>query len=468
MDPKIVSLISTNHPPTDAEVQQLRAFLALTDGNLVNQNAPLKAVLSPLRRFPPEILGEFFQWCCENSLASKCYSILDPMEAPILLGHVCTSWRTVSHNSPRLWDTISYRSDTTPSDSLVPYVSTLVAKSRNLPLALEIISRRITHSPLFTHPSAADLISAFPQTLNKLRLDLDARGCDFNVLPSGTYYPMLSTIIIEITDCQIAQDMRRPDVASILRHFREAPCLQHLTLDAPRLTGNILEVEFPWKGLTSLDLSVSMDIFTARMLLTQCTHLTVCAMQEVGSFADHEPDLPISPLSLPRLEFLDLEGWRRSSLSEASIAQRDLLLNFHHRSGFSLTHLHLCFLDLSGDDLIPFLRVTPLLTELALTYCVDNRIVEAFTYNPSTKCTEVVLPLLESLRLRDSTDELDGDIVAGMTESLWQTSNTHPPIFPFLERIHLGLEGRFSDDVEARLDKICSVGFLVDYLSPRF
>ncbi|KAJ7144219.1 hypothetical protein C8R44DRAFT_557222, partial [Mycena epipterygia] len=127
MDLNIATLLSTNSLPSDVEVQQIHAILNAGDMELAELNAQisqvtsqlaelkakskqrselfrsLRAVLSPLRRFPAELLAEIFECCCHNSLAAEFYSITDPLEAPVLLGHICSFWRTVSHNTPRLW-----------------------------------------------------------------------------------------------------------------------------------------------------------------------------------------------------------------------------------------------------------------------------------------------------------------------------------------------------------------------------
>ncbi|KAJ7184891.1 hypothetical protein C8R46DRAFT_842273, partial [Mycena filopes] len=60
----------------------------------------LICVRAPIRRVPPEILAEIFHFSCrtyENT------SITDVQAAPLLLGQVCSLWRAVSQNTPRLW-----------------------------------------------------------------------------------------------------------------------------------------------------------------------------------------------------------------------------------------------------------------------------------------------------------------------------------------------------------------------------
>ncbi|KAJ7696683.1 hypothetical protein B0H17DRAFT_928984, partial [Mycena rosella] len=63
----------------------------------------MEGALSPIRRIPPEILAEVFIFCRDSSLDAASYSISDPREAPMLLAHICSSWRIVCHRTPRLW-----------------------------------------------------------------------------------------------------------------------------------------------------------------------------------------------------------------------------------------------------------------------------------------------------------------------------------------------------------------------------
>ncbi|KAJ6523481.1 hypothetical protein DFH09DRAFT_1047178, partial [Mycena vulgaris] len=66
----------------------------------------IRGVISPIRRFPPELLAEIFDYCREASLICGSCTTLNPMEAPIVLSHVCSFWRAVSLSTPKLWDTV--------------------------------------------------------------------------------------------------------------------------------------------------------------------------------------------------------------------------------------------------------------------------------------------------------------------------------------------------------------------------
>ncbi|KAJ7474197.1 hypothetical protein FB451DRAFT_1035199, partial [Mycena latifolia] len=128
MDPILATLVQSNEPLTEPQALHVQQILddtltALWDVekeistvllSLVKLEkerrirneyaATLKGVLSPIRRIPSEILAEIFLMCRDDALSALPYSVADPRQAPMLLGHVSSRWRQVSHSSPRLWD----------------------------------------------------------------------------------------------------------------------------------------------------------------------------------------------------------------------------------------------------------------------------------------------------------------------------------------------------------------------------
>ncbi|KAF8150216.1 hypothetical protein B0H34DRAFT_826608 [Crassisporium funariophilum] len=61
-----------------------------------------RALISPLRRLPPEVQQEIFIHC----LPTDNYAVMAVSEAPMLLTHVCNSWRQLALATPRLWSSI--------------------------------------------------------------------------------------------------------------------------------------------------------------------------------------------------------------------------------------------------------------------------------------------------------------------------------------------------------------------------
>jgi hypothetical protein len=59
-------------------------------------------LLAPFRRYPDDILREIFLAC----LPYNHNAIMSPEEPPLLLGRVCSRWRSVAYSTPRLWATL--------------------------------------------------------------------------------------------------------------------------------------------------------------------------------------------------------------------------------------------------------------------------------------------------------------------------------------------------------------------------
>jgi hypothetical protein len=90
------------------EIAQLQATMdALCDqSNTVDTFiSEHEAVLAPARRILPEILSEIFLWCFADG--SKLRSAKD---APIVLGQVCSYWRSVAISTPNLWSSLIFTS----------------------------------------------------------------------------------------------------------------------------------------------------------------------------------------------------------------------------------------------------------------------------------------------------------------------------------------------------------------------
>ncbi|KAJ7144205.1 hypothetical protein C8R44DRAFT_657685 [Mycena epipterygia] len=465
----------------DAQISKITSQLAELKAKRQQRSElfrSLRAVLSPLRRVPAELLAEIFQCCCQNSLAAEFYSITDPLEAPVLLGHICSFWRTISHNTPRLWNMIHFYTNFPPTDRLAEYVGALAEKSRNLPLLVGIDT--CTPCPRSLSPPASpspEIIWHLRHRLQALRLDLEDRDRDLSVMiGSDTAFPSLQTLVVNVHPV----DYNDIPLESILDVFGQTPRLRHLTLDTSFATWDFGSPNFPWAQLTSLRLNAPLSVFAGRSILVQCTQLTTCNMLYMQSSEEEEPDLPLcvlkditsfqfaswddgvtspffQPFSFPTLKSLTITAYDWP---------RNVLLDFHARSGFNLTLLKLDHITLDADGLIPFLRVLPTLTVLSIkdAVCVEDRLFEAFTYDSSSRSTEITLPLLATLTLEHFSHTLHGETVVRMVESLWQLDNPEDAAFPSLACIQLGLTGpRFNDDVETRLANICSTEFLVDF-----
>ncbi|KAJ7658416.1 hypothetical protein B0H17DRAFT_955267, partial [Mycena rosella] len=115
--------LGTNYRPLDEEIDELQHLLAEPSSRLKRLNDEIadlhkalakleeerdslsdyveahKALLTPVRRLPLDILQEIFVACIPTH--RNC--VMSAREAPILLGRICSSWRTISLSTPRLW-----------------------------------------------------------------------------------------------------------------------------------------------------------------------------------------------------------------------------------------------------------------------------------------------------------------------------------------------------------------------------
>ncbi|KAJ7846270.1 hypothetical protein B0H13DRAFT_2093563 [Mycena leptocephala] len=118
-------LLNNNEPPVDSDLTLVQSVVSETDTRLAcldDKIAKLRdrlncleqervsllsywtrnqAILSPLRRLPPEVLGEIFSWTLPSTEESRDrFSIGD---SPWVLTHTSAYWRAVSISTSSLW-----------------------------------------------------------------------------------------------------------------------------------------------------------------------------------------------------------------------------------------------------------------------------------------------------------------------------------------------------------------------------
>ncbi|KAJ7646462.1 hypothetical protein FB45DRAFT_890525, partial [Roridomyces roridus] len=82
--------IAALHQKLDALKEERDGVIAYVESH--------KALLSPVRRLPLDIVQEIFVTCLPDR---NC--VMSATEAPMLLGRICSSWRAISLSTPRIW-----------------------------------------------------------------------------------------------------------------------------------------------------------------------------------------------------------------------------------------------------------------------------------------------------------------------------------------------------------------------------
>ena len=106
---KSIQQIKSTVESVENEIIRLRRSLAeLEDyrGQLYDDIKRHQAILSPVHKLPSEILAEIFLYAANGSSAVWPQRNGSNVEMPLLLGRICSYWRTVTHALPLLWSKI--------------------------------------------------------------------------------------------------------------------------------------------------------------------------------------------------------------------------------------------------------------------------------------------------------------------------------------------------------------------------
>ncbi|KAJ7173351.1 hypothetical protein C8R46DRAFT_1082554 [Mycena filopes] len=121
------------------EIAQLRERIAQLEDHKLALSIHLaqhKALLSPLRRLPPEILFEIFSWTLPSILFTRDMDRFDVTGTPWVLGHISSNWRAVALSSPSLWSlvTLNYTGGRTNWPTVYPLamIETQLARAQKL------------------------------------------------------------------------------------------------------------------------------------------------------------------------------------------------------------------------------------------------------------------------------------------------------------------------------------------------
>ncbi|KAJ7138192.1 hypothetical protein C8R44DRAFT_661243, partial [Mycena epipterygia] len=117
-----MDLLSTDATLVNSVISKAGASLALVEhelsrlrdqvkqleekrASLLTHLAKNTAILSPLRRMPPEVLGEIFAWTLPSvdALMREGFVVEN---SPWVLTHVSSHWRAVALSTPFLWSLV--------------------------------------------------------------------------------------------------------------------------------------------------------------------------------------------------------------------------------------------------------------------------------------------------------------------------------------------------------------------------
>ncbi|KAF7350910.1 hypothetical protein MSAN_01653100 [Mycena sanguinolenta] len=330
---RFTNRLNTNYVPSDSEILEIRSLLvgpaeelARIDARIEELESALaqlreeraslkepidahKALISPMRFIPNDVLLEIFSSC----LPLEHNALIDPTEAPLLLGRISQHWRSVAYSAPMLWSSIhipslSYRFTSSQIVlELERIVEAWLARSASCPLSVSFhdVSNDVGDpdfnpetSPFEQHPLVLQLV-AVSQRLRSLTLVGGAKLLRPLLLLSQEDVPLLKKIRVETG---LYRPWQLPST-----NILQTPTLEELTFITRYI--DPLSLSLPWSQLTSLHVECDdLDFNGARDVLRKCPNLEQCEIRVVDSsnYSGLTGSLP--PTILPLLHTLAFTG----------------------------------------------------------------------------------------------------------------------------------------------------------------
>ncbi|KAJ7453185.1 hypothetical protein FB451DRAFT_673074 [Mycena latifolia] len=373
--------------PHMASIEEGMGFLASRPAALLHSLDDHKSTASPIRRLPPEILGEIFAFSVHSTYYFGDVSeVSGPLshQAPWVFTRVCRRWAAVALGTPGLWSMVSLDLDRLGERGAVSMTKLWLARSRNLPLTIKIFhdSDALDRPRLDSH-LVLDAVMQHSERWQNAYISISLPLL-FQLANLHGRLAALTTLTITV-DIAALQD-RCGDLVPLRRTFIEAP--QLTAFCASFWDDRLLRspFAFPLHQLTRLSTTFTSSA-EALCTLRKLSNIVDCRLQ----YEEHEA-LPLAcvPILLPHLRVLTIQTTleqddpvemqhtdsllnylktpRLEDLSTHNTADADAVLALFARSGCagSLRSLRF-YLDPSrGDMFLTLLQRLPRLATLEL------------------------------------------------------------------------------------------------------
>jgi F-box-like len=276
----------------DSNIIRVRTLLQqlLHDRNDIRESleAHKALIIPPLipasQRVPPEIWAQIFAASVDDAWTPE-YPQIDVNKPPLLLGRICSSWRTISLNTPELWSSIYIPRRTRAT--AIPLIEAWLQRSGAMPLFIEI------NSLSSDFPSAV-LDVFIPYSGRWRNLALYMSNTTLAGLFAKTTLPSLDTLMLRVSGRP--QQLTIPSSAKQLRSI--ALVMSRGIRPKPHI------FVFPWSQLSYISVtSLSGSIDDSWDILSHCSALTYCSLFAAASTSSPRTS---PPLCLPHLSMLQL------------------------------------------------------------------------------------------------------------------------------------------------------------------
>ncbi|KAJ7484550.1 hypothetical protein FB451DRAFT_1232847 [Mycena latifolia] len=433
MDTPFAQFLGTNYCPEDQEIAHIKTLLVeptrrlnLLDSEIARMKQVMdkltterdnlgayveahRALISPFRRIPLDIIQEIFTAC----LPTHRNCIMSAREAPVLLGRICSSWRALSLSTPHLWARLHIVEPThLPRASLMLYeekmaqrlevAKTWLGRSGQCPLSISLEPGIVLDSDSPYDGLLLRALIPFASRWRHIKFTIPISTAD-----------TLSHLVEN--DVPILQDItiyERP--AS--RHYYtpwtsfeifRGPKISNFSISSNAQGLSPLDLPLRWSQLTELslvdlipqwNLDSSLTRTKALQILSRCSQLRTCRIVvDFRRAGDPSEIAGMEIVECPFLHTLDLQFYPRFSNEEPMFAH--------------LTMPELRHLTLRGNlpTIVP--RISPILP--ASTQLESLDIADVLWRSGIEKLLRGLPPSLQRLE----ASHLDDDALAALTPS---------------------------------------------------
>ncbi|KAJ7443013.1 hypothetical protein FB451DRAFT_96141 [Mycena latifolia] len=463
MSSPFTSKLGTNYCPQDEEISEIQTLLTeptlrlkrLDDeiadlqkalDKLAEERAGLsafvdahRALISPVRRLPLDIIQEIFVAC----LPAHRNCVMSAVEAPVLLGRICSSWRSISLSTPRLWSRLHIVEPTCPYNAPAMFKEKVAQRLETTKMWLGRSGRcplSISLQSTFDHTG---FTSATP---NRLIQDLLPFASRWEHISFTALFSSL-TAMTHLTPADVPM-LKSVTISEIQEHIAAADRYNSMDfLHGPKISSfnlmgsNFSPLELPLRWDRLMDLSIvekwssEAPFLTSEMTLqvfSRCPQLQTCRLLV------HDPPDSSNRIGEPVLELSFLHTLDLDCDTFWTTAPR----LFGRLSFPQLRNLKLR--GISADDNVPY---APLLATAQLIEKLDFAI-ELFSKSLLVNFLRDLPPTLRELKISkflagyyDSRLTFDD----GILESLSPSADVLTPCCPGLQELEMDYSCTVSD-----------------------
>jgi hypothetical protein len=415
-----------------------------------------RALLSPVRKVPDELLAEIFTYCLPwfSEKKAKNNAFLR-REAPLLLAQICSRWRTVAISTQELWSfiRIEYGKFTLHRD--MANMALWLERSGTYPLSLVLHERNeARRNDVDNDKISSPMLDILLPTSYRWRYAeiLVTRNTICNLSPIKGTLPLLQSLAIGVYGSGYDFVPLTCDVFDIAPKLRSLGILGYgmmsVTLSIPwHLLTEFACYDTPYGATRCLD------------ILRHCPNLSSCSFRTLHDTpvdpSTHPlyhpklrslsipPEYPVGAvfdrLTVPALRVVHLKEARLSSSLDWPGAH---FLNLLKRSGCTLKKCTWGLASVSVENIKPYLEAMPDLEELAIETSLGwalPELLQALCLGMADEARNCFCPKLKAIQL--SVDHtLNAQDLYNFVKSRWNIGGV-PCNIGRLQSIRLSLRG---------------------------